>query len=305
MIEPPLWTAEQIALDVAQAIVVFRKERIEEPLENYLDAFDKYRGDVEDLLDITTDLSSLDDAAIDILTDQKLLNAVRYLAGPPISVDDLKTLADVNSTVARRLRQDPSAVARIIQVIRAGLDRRRFPWVAEGREPDEHEKIAAVLASAALMAAQRSSTERRGLAKRTLEGETAQVLLKHSFKKIAARVIRTFSDAPRPGEFCGESVLGNRKADFIIGLWDNRIMAIECKASNSAVNSVKRINNDAAAKAEAWRSDFGHRQVIPTAVLSGVFKPHNLVNAQERGLTLFWSHNLQAMTDWIETTRPT
>jgi hypothetical protein len=80
-------------------------------------------------------------------------------------------------------------------------------------------------------------------------------------------------------------------------------MAIECKVSNSATNSVKRLNNDAAAKAEAWLKDFGTRQVVPAAILSGVYKLHNLEDAQSRGLSLFWAHDLKALTDWISTTR--
>jgi hypothetical protein len=111
------------------------------------------------------------------------------------------------------------------------------------------------------------------------------------------------SDAPERGEFCRESLLGTRKADFILQLWDQRFLAIECKVSNSATNSVKRLNNDAAAKAEAWRDDFGRVQVVPAAVLSGVYKLHNLVDAQQRGLTLFWEHDLASLVRWINATR--
>ena len=42
---------------------------------------------------------------------------------------------------------------------------------------------------------------------------------------------------------------------------------------------------------------------MPTAVLSGVFKVHNLVQAQEVGLTLFWTHRLKDMGEFIEATR--
>ncbi|MBK8047734.1 MAG: XamI family restriction endonuclease [Anaerolineales bacterium] len=70
-----------------------------------------------------------------------------------------------------------------------------------------------------------------------------------------------------------------------------------------ATNSVKRLNNDAAVKAEVWLSDFGTRNVVPVAVLSGVFKPHNLLNAQNRGLTLYWAHRLSDMTEWMDLIR--
>jgi len=73
--------------------------------------------------------------------------------------------------------------------------------------------------------------------------------------------------------------------------------------SNSAVNSVKRLNNDAAAKAESWVHDFGTKQTVPAAVLSGVYKLHNLMDAQRRGLTLFWAHDLDAMLAWIDQTK--
>jgi hypothetical protein len=89
----------------------------------------------------------------------------------------------------------------------------------------------------------------------------------------------------------------------VVGLWDGRVVPIECKVSNSATNSVKRLNNDAASKAEAWRIDFGAMQVIPTAVLSGVYKLHNLEDAQQRGLKLFWAHDIARLTDWVASTK--
>lgn len=121
--------------------------------------------------------------------------------------------------------------------------------------------------------------------------------------QIAGGAIETLRQAPKPGQFCREVLLGERKADLVVGLWDHRIMAIECKVSNSATNSVKRLNNDAAVKAEVWLSDFGTRNVVPVAVLSGVFKPHNLLNAQNRGLTLYWAHRLSDMTEWMDLIR--
>jgi hypothetical protein len=106
------------------------------------------------------------------------------------------------------------------------------------------------------------------------------------------------------GEFCAESLFGTRKADLIVRMWDGRIMPIECKVSNSSTNSVKRLNNDAAVKAEVWIQDFGRTQVVPVAVLSGVYKARNLQEAQRRGLTLYWAHRISDLTTWIESTRP-
>jgi hypothetical protein len=81
-------------------------------------------------------------------------------------------------------------------------------------------------------------------------------------------------------------------------------MPIECKVSNSSLNSVKRLNNDAAAKAASWINDLGKLHVVPTAVLSGVYNLRNLQDAQDRGLMLIWAHRLSDLTDWIESTKP-
>jgi hypothetical protein len=193
---------------------------------------------------------------------------------------------------------------RILEVVRIGLDRRRFPWVNDGRDPSEEERAAAVLASAALMATSRCGTIRRTEGKNAQERLVQEGLIATGFQQVSTRLISTLNQAPGPGEFCAESLLGSRKADFIVGLWDQRKMAIECKVSNSATNSVKRLNNDAAAKAKAWISDFGTEQIVPAAVLSGVYKIRNLEDAQTRGLTLFWAHDLAALFSWIESTKP-
>lgn len=160
------------------------------------------------------------------------------------------------------------------------------------------------MASAALMAASRTQTRRRTVGKDQQEAMVKEALKALGFTEVASRKIPNISHAPAPGEFCGESTLGNRKGDIIVRLWDHRVMPIECKVSNSSTNSVKRLNNDAAVKATSWKVDFGVLQVVPTAVLSGVYKLHNLIDAQSRGLTIFWAHDLKPLTDWITGTKP-
>ncbi|MCY3972054.1 MAG: XamI family restriction endonuclease [Acidobacteria bacterium] len=300
-IDPPRWTSAQ--LDEARQLSIdrFREERLDEPLEMYLEIFDEYQGHLDDLLESTVDLTDLEQSALDILSDKDLLWAFRFLAGPPISADDLKTLAEA-SLAPTRLRRDPEMVRRILEVVRMGLDRRRFPWIAEGREPSEAERQAAVLASAALIATSRTQASRRNREK-TAQEDTVKNTLAPDLREVPARTINTLDDAPEVGQFCGESLLSNRKADIVVRLWDRRILAIECKVSNSAVNSIKRLKNDAAAKAEAWKKDLGDRHIVPAAVLSGVYDLHILEDAQARGLSLFWAHALAELTDWIASTK--
>lgn len=301
--EPPAWPSPQLEADRQMAISLFRKERMEEPLEDYLEAFDEYQGYIEDLLETTVDLSQLDETALEVLSDPHLVEVFRYLAAPPISEADLQVLAEAPSLSRTQLTQQPEQVKRLVDVVRVVLDRRRFSWVLERREPTEAERGAAIMASAALMAASRVQTRRRLLGKEQQEALVKQALIELGFQETPARTIPNVSLAPGPGQFCGESILGTRKADLVVRLWDLRVMPIECKVSNSYLNSVKRLNNDAAVKASSWKQDFGWRQVVPTAVLSGVFKLRNLIDAQERGLTLFWAHNLVPLTEWVKSTQ--
>jgi len=305
LVERNLWSAEDLETDLASAIQGFRDERLQEPLASYIAAYDSAEEVIDALLRSTGNLTTLQAEIADLLQVPGMLDALRYLAAPPISEDDLKVLIEATSLSPRILATQPELASRLVQTIQAVIDPRRFPWHREQREPTPEERHAAVVASTALISTQRVATQRRNEGKQAQESTVRQVLLDHGLHlvTISGNTIDTLIQAPSPGEFCNEVMLGTRKADFVVGLWDSRIMAIECKVSNSSINSVKRLNNDAAAKAEEWLKDFGQRNIVPVAVLSGVYKLHNLLNAQDRGLTLYWAHRLEDLTSWIDQVR--
>jgi XamI restriction endonuclease len=302
---PPRWTDEQFEADRQIAIATFREHRMREPLEQYLEAFATARNVVTTLLEDTANLTALLDKAADVLSDADLLPAVRYLSGPPISADDLKTLAVDASLAPSLIRADPGMARRIIQVVLLGLDRQRFPWLAGNREPSEAERQAAVTATAALLAQRLVMTSRANESKEEQEQAVKDRLRAEGFTEVGRRTVRNMSDAPGTGTFCAESQFGSGKADIVVRLYDGRVMPTEAKVSNSSTNSVKRLNRDAAAKAYQWTQEFGPRNVVPAAVLAGVFKTHNLRSAQDQdNLTIFWAHNLDAMVQFIDSTKP-
>ena len=250
-INPPKWTAEEFEREAAQAILHFRETRMHEPLEAYLGYAEEYRQQVETLMEETVDLTRLSNLAVELLTNPQRLTAIRYLASPAISEDDLKVLADAALT-PKRLNADPDMARRVIETVLMGLDRERFPWVAESREPTEGERATAVVSTAALIATQKVQTGRRNEAKKTQEGAVADALRAAGFTEAPTRAVTNMSHLPAHGEFCAEALFGSRKADLIVRLWDGRVMPTECKVSNSSTNSVKRLNNDAAVKARTW-----------------------------------------------------
>jgi XamI restriction endonuclease len=301
---PVRWTHEELAADAERSAALFRQQRLAVTTTwttHYQQAADKFERLLAQLQPATPAL--LSEQAIANVFHDGLGEALRYLAGPPISDDDLQVIAQVDSLSPGKLSSDSEALVRIRDVILQVLDPHRFPWVAQGREPTSDERDAAVLASSVLLAAQRVETERRMHGKNSQESELKNYLSGLSMMEVPAGAIHTIVKGPASGQFCGECALGERKADVVVRLHDTRLLAIECKVSNSATNSIKRLNNDAAVKAEYWLKQFGQVQVVPAALLSGVFKVLNLEQSQQRGLALFWAHDLSRLGAFIDSTR--
>lgn len=299
---PTPWALDRLQADAEVAVEQFRDGRATEPLELYLEIYADSLVHVEDALEATVDLKLMADDASIMLSEKRYRDVIRYLAAPPISDDDLKSLAG-KDVFKRALKGEQDSVQRVLDTLWPTLDRMRFPWVAENREPTESERHTAIVATTAIIATQKTQTARRNSAKVLQETRVKNALREIGFVEVAARTISTPSRAPKPGEFCGESSFVGKKADVVVGLWDERVMPIECKTSNSAVNSYKRVNHEAGGKATHWITKFGEALVVPAVTIAGVFNPKNLLDAQAAGLSIWWSHDLDEMTAWIDSTR--
>ena len=303
MSEPRKWTLAELTRDAEEAKALFRQQRLDESRGIYSRFFNTFAPIFDWMIDQMAGSDPLDPAhMVQFVGDEDIRTAFRYLAAPPVSEDDLKTLADTTLS-ARALRRDPEIAARVREIMLQVIDPHRFPWVGEQREPTEQERAEAVVASAVLVAARKVETARRSDAKDQQEESVKATLRDIDFGEVSPRDIPLLDAAPAPGEFCGESKLGDTRADLVIRLYDRRAMPVECKSSNSAVNSFKRINHEAVGKARAWLAGFGGRQIVPVAVISGVFNPTNLETAQTEGLALIWSHRLDDLAEFIEVTR--
>jgi hypothetical protein len=177
MIDRPRWTAAQLKEDLRHAVELFRRERLSEPSEVYVGAFDNYQRQIEELFDLTGDLIDLEGRAREVVTSDELLEAFRYLGGPPVSEDDLKTLAGVNSLRPSQLARCAADLERVLGVILTALDRGRFPWTTERREPTQTERKAAIVASAVLLAASFTATNRRSVGQKSQENEVRATLI--------------------------------------------------------------------------------------------------------------------------------
>lgn len=288
--------------DAAVARANFRYERVGEPLDLYRQFFDTFadifRETIKNLPALAAD--PVDPALVaELVKGKQRRKAFRYLAAPPISEDDLKAVAE--STLAPSvLRVDSENAKRVRDTVLSILDPYRFPWIADGRVPTPQETECAVVASAALAAAREVETSRRNTSKDAQERAVKDLLSGVGMNEVEARDVPMLTAAPAPGEFCGESRLAGTRADVVARLEDGRVMAIECKVSNSSVNSYKRVVHDTGGKASHWYQQLGRAQVIPCAVLSGIFAPGNLVTVQDDiGVFLFWQHRLTDLADFV------
>ena len=280
---------------------LFRESRLDEPLALYSQFFSTFAPIFGDIIDQLPTLASptADPAELaELVATADARTAFRYLAAPPVSEDDLKTLAET-TLAPSTLRGDADQAQRVREIVLHVIDPHRFPWVHEGRRPTDHERTQAIVASAVLVAARKVETARRSDAKRLQEDAVKYMLRELEFEEVPARDMPLLDSAPEPGQFCGESKLGNTRADLVIRLHDGRTMPVECKTSNSAVNSFKRINHEAVGKARAWVSEFGKRAIVPCAVISGVFNAANLQTAQREDLTIVWSHRLSDLGSFV------
>lgn len=306
-VAPPRWTGAQIEADTIAAADEFRKQRFAEPLEAWLREVDKRSAEFTALFD-EHDIASphnLTSDDIPRIIEAGLLDALRYIPGPPISADDLRTLAEVESLKAKRLRADPLAAQAVLDVIRASVDSRRFPWLAADRNPTADERRIAIFSSALLHAAQRIQSARRNDAKTLQENAVREHFRLHNLAGMKLKKISPggYAQFPARGVYSlNEVMFGPAKADVLARLWDDRMLPVECKVSNSEVNSYKRLNHDTLAKRESWTRSFGD-SVIPSAILAGVFSPANVETAQAAGLTIFWAHRIDDLGAFVESTR--
>src|SRR5690349_12658042 len=174
MPDPRRWSAAQLSRSALAATDHFRAERRNEPAKVYADFFEAFvpifRNIIEDALPSLSDnVREVDrELLARIVDDPNSRIAFRYLAAPPISDDDLKTLA-ASRLSATALRIDQDQAERVREAVLSVIDPYRFPWIEAGRVATDQEKQIAVVASAVLVASQRVGTRRRNDAKKEQE----------------------------------------------------------------------------------------------------------------------------------------
>jgi len=281
----------------------FRRRRLGEPLVDYNLQYPTAAAAAKTVISALSNLFALPtdrELVANFVGNKERYAALRSLAATPISTDDLQTLlrSKVNKSAVRKSQVLADSLS---SLLRSCLDPQRFPWVAEARAATKVELDRANLATSVLTAVSAVQAGRRGEERKTLEGRIANVLHLASFTKVSKPKggIQILSHAPGPGQYMTTCKFGGHNADFVVGLRDGRIMAIECKASNSEVNGYKRLNKEVVVDAGDWVRKFGENNVIAAAVLRGVFNPENVEQAQSHDVYIFWWHRIKALERFL------
>lgn len=289
------WTSAEIAADCAKAKADFRTRRTAGPLNDYLLEFPSTQAAADNIVANLARILATpadQDLLAKIVANPASFTALRYLAAPPISEDDLDTLLG-SSLSATALRANAMLANELVSLLKLSLDPKRFPWIATGKRPTATQLGAAKLASAVAAAIARVQTKRRGDEKQALERDVEMLLQSLGWMKVSTprTAVTLLANGPKAGEYIQHCTLGNDNVDFVIGLKHGRTLALEAKASNSEINSRKRLNKEVVVDAQHLQSHFG-TQVVSAAALRGVFKPDYVEAAQSTPLVIYWGHRL-------------
>jgi len=291
-VRPPYlvrWDDDALESQRKVALDRFIEQRSKGADPEYARHFQACRGLVQSLFDTTRDLRDFNPEKME---SAQLLNAARFLSVPPWSEDDLATVSGTD--VTKRKTVPRAVLESAVRVLQVGWDRDRFPWISADREPSPQERDIAVRWTASIWAIERLRTERRLESSKEQQAAVESLLSKIGYSKDPAKEIK-WPHSLSVGKFAAGAILADHQCDVAVRLPDERLVAIECKVSNSSLNSIKRLINDAGVKARDWRARFGDA-VVPAVVLSGVYKLINLQRAQrEFGMSIFWDHDLEAL----------
>jgi hypothetical protein len=207
-----------------------------------------------------------------------------------------------------------------VETLLSFLNRERFPWMQKGSkvQPTGNLIDRAVDATAELWAIQQqgrgkrmeSSREQEKQARKRLSASGMTFIPPDEFAK-RARALgdrhdpavgitpANLRDLLKPGEFTREHLVSRHKSDVPVLLPSGVLMTTECKVSNSATNSYKRLIRETDGKRRAWREEFGRGGVRTAAVISGVYSLKNLKDAQREGMVIFFDHDLDALDAFI------
>lgn len=231
--------------------------------------------------------------------------AFRHMTAPPISQDQFCLICPEwrkATEKSERSRVKPAEAVAIAKVFEVRRSRPLTPWLDSKRMPRSSEIRRLLWEIAPLIASQQIQTIQRTRAAVAQEAAIINLLSKKGWIKKSSSLLDKRAELPHRNFMhktrYATATTAPQEVDIALGLKNTIVLAMECKVSNDATNSVKRIN-DVLKKSAAWKSHWGSF-VKTAALLQGVIAAKDVARLIDDGVEVFWSHNLTDFEKWIE-----
>lgn len=247
----------------------------------------------------------LTDIAAALRTNGANMLVFRQLMAPPISQDQFSLLCppwrkNTEKTGAGLRRDEADYVAAVWNERRS---RALTSWLDIDRRPFSREIRRLVWTIGPLIASQQAQTLQRNRAAAVQETTVTALLRSRGWHQKPSSLLDTRAALPQR-HFMHKTRFATatttpQEVDIAMGLGGTVVLAMECKVSNDATNSVKRIN-DVLKKSAAWKKHWGSF-VKTAALLQGVIAAKDVYRLIDEGVEVFWSHNIEELMDWLDT----
>lgn len=231
------------------------------------------------------------------------LLVLRHLFAPPISQDQLKLILRSYPKGAEKSHTRLSKAA--ADEFAAAFADRRDPsltaWLSTNANPSRRQIKKLLHTLTPMISSQIFNTVRRNRLSDEQEKAVESLLASKGWTKSPSATVNNTSDLA-PNHFMRKTRCKTRTAtkevDIACGVNPSLIMAMECKVSNDATNSVKRVS-DVMDKTKAWNDQWGGF-IQTAALLQGVIAYKDVARLLDSSVLVFWSHDLQPLADWLD-----
>lgn len=232
-------------------------------------------------------------------------SALRRMLAPPMSQDQFAILCSSYSKGREKSGSpiDPVKAAEVAKTFLAWRDKRLTRWLDEGRPPSRNEVRILMEAVALRIVDQKLLSDKRTSHADRQEQAVVDTLEKLGWNRKTSSLLEMPQDLAA-GDFMRKTRCATtgapREVDIACGL-GKTIVAMECKVSNDATNSIKRID-DILQKERGWTSKWAGF-IETAAMLQGVIEYKDVSRLLERDVLVFWSHRPEEFEAWIRKRR--
>jgi hypothetical protein len=258
----------------------------------------------KEILRTVIDTNGLRDVYGTLIKTGRHILVLRHLFAPPISQDQLKLIVPLYPKGAEKngTKLTKAAATQFSEAFSLRRDKFLTPWLDTNIGPTRQQIKRLIDTVTPMISSQIFNTVRRNRLSEEQELAVETALRAANWSKTPSMTLEGPKDLT-PSFYmrktrCRSSKTATKEVDIACGVRDNLILAMECKVSNDATNSVKRVN-DVMDKVKSWNDTWA--SFIQTAALfQGVVLYKDVARMLSNDVEVFWSHDLDRLVTWLD-----